>query len=232
MAARRRQRPVPIVADLCRADRSRQARELPARPGVHRTCQPNVEDPVLGFRAAGTALLRHVRYDSGQLGSAFQGKNAQGVSLRTLGSRLLSEEMFTAFVGERPPRFVWVRQERNVRSFHCRQGEKPHICSPGGWSSPELATSVLEHGSRGYRPYSFRARQEEPAGKAGRHICVWRLAVKWEDRSADLLLKVRGFWALHAVGRARGLSRCRVCAGRFCSTEFIFVTARKSNTSI
>ena len=37
-------------------------------------------------------------------------------------------------------------------------------------SSPDLARSVLKCGSSSYRPYSFRAHQEERAGKAGPHI--------------------------------------------------------------
>ena len=44
----------PVKLGSCQPDR-----------GVTVPCQPNAEDPVFGFRAAGAALLSNVSYESG-----------------------------------------------------------------------------------------------------------------------------------------------------------------------
>jgi hypothetical protein len=62
----------------------------------------------------------------------------------------------------------WSRAKRHNSLLPA--GETPQCSSPGTLSSPDLARSILECGSSSYHPYSFRARQEEHAGRAGRRI--------------------------------------------------------------
>jgi hypothetical protein len=60
--------------------------------------------------------------------------------------------------------------ERNKTSgLFAAGGGKAARLLTRGLSWLELAPSAPERGSS-YRPYSFRARQEEPAAKAGRHF--------------------------------------------------------------